>query len=163
MKERERETTPPEVGRGAAMMMHAGEVARSGLAHTQQAARPPRKHAKANSSSQLRPWSGRITVRLKTAAQTAGSVEPPQRAATGKTGGRPAGRTTATGPPTRITSIITALIRHLVGRLSGVPRRFLLLLSCRVRGGTWLASVLRAALRGDPSGSFCGGVPHPCF
>ena len=32
----------------------------------------------------------------------------------------------------------------------------------RVRGGTWLASVLRAALRGDPSGSF-GGVPHPCF
>ena len=41
-------------------------------------------------------------------------------------------------------------------------RRFSFPLPCRVRGGTWLASVLRAALRGDPSGSF-GGVPHPLF
>ena len=34
---------------------------------------------------------------------------------------------------------------------------------CRVRGGTWLASVLRAALRGDPSGSFVAVFPTRVF
>ena len=69
-----------------------------------------------------------------------------------------------TNPTTRITSVITALVQVPGGLdFRRSARRFSFPLLCRVRGGTWLASVLRAALRGDPSGLVCGGVPHPCF
>ena len=149
-------------------MMHAGEVARSELAHMQQAARPPRKQpqgefALANSAVERPNHSPPQDPRPDPQSS---SVEPSRAVGweNGREPGRPPCWSHINQPrPSDIISATTALTRHLVGLISGVPRvGSFSFLSCRVRCGTWLASVLRAALRGDPSGSF-GGVPHPCF
>ena len=69
-------------------------------------------------------------------------------------------------PATDVASTITALIRHLVGRLSGVPRRFFFFFFALSMPRSWrhLAGVRPSGgPSGRPFGVVCGGVPHPCF
>ena len=144
------------------MMMHAGEVARSGLAHTQQAARPPRKSSRVEFGAK----SSKLLLQsqhLKTAGFRAngGSARDGEN---GREPGRPPYWSHINQPrPSDIISATTALTRYLVGRLSGVPRRFLFLfaLPCSWRH---LAGVRPSGgPSGRPFGVVCGGVPHPCF